>query len=352
MPNMAITGIGGFIGLRLAERALERGMSVQGLELSAAGAERARQAGAKVRVGDVTDPVAVREALEGADIVVHTAAVVEEDGPRELYQRVNVLGTRNVARIASELGSRKFIQVSSVMVYGFDFPDGIDELGPYTSDTNPYNATKLSSEREALVYHRRDGMQVTILRPGDVYGPGSRPWVTRPLELLARGDLILPAQGRGLMNLVHIDNLVDAMFLAIERDADGEAFNITDDRPVTAAEYFGQLANMIGIARVPTAPSWLLRFVLRHGATIAKLQKRGDLPSPAALSFLSRRGSYDIGRARRLLGYEPRVTLEEGLGQIASSLPQAATLVPSESVAPMQGRGPWQWLRGWKSQAG
>ncbi len=329
MTTIAITGIGGFIGLRLAERALERGLTVQGLELSPEAAERAQRVGARVQIGNVTDLAAVRAAIEGANVVVHTAAVVEEDGPRELYDRVNVEGTRNVARIASELKVRKFIQVSSVMVYGFEFPDGVGEQGPFSSDDNPYNATKLSSEREALAYHHKDGMQVTILRPGDVYGPLSRPWVTRPLELLARGDLILPAGGRGLMNPVHVDNLVDAMFLALERDSDGDAFNVTDGKPVVASEYFGQLAQMIGIARVPTAPTWLLRFVLRHGRVLERLQGRGRLPSPAALSFLARRGSYDISKARRLLGYEPKISLSEGMAQVAASI----STTPVESAA-------------------
>ncbi len=320
MTTLAITGIGGFIGLRLAQRALARGYTVQGLELDAHAAKRAAQAGAVVHVGSVTDEQIVHQTLLRADIVVHTAAVVEEDGPRDLYERVNVQGTRTVARVASELGARRFIQISSVMVYGFDFPDGIGEQGPFSRDDNPYNATKLSSEREALSYHRREGMQVTILRPGDVYGPLSRPWVTRPLELLSRGDLILPAFGRGLMNPVHVDDLVDVMFLALERESDGDAFNVTDGHPIEARDYFGMLAKMVGIDHVPTAPTWLLRWLLKHGSLIATLRGCAPLPSPAALSFLARRGGYDISRARSVLGYSPKVSLADGMAEIAASL--------------------------------
>lgn len=316
MTTLATTGVGGFIGLQLARRALARGLRVQGLELSEAGAARARHSGVDVYVGSVSDPIAVRNALVGADFVVHTAAVVEEDGPRDLYEQVNVLGTRHVARFASELGAQKLVHISSVMVYGFDFPDGVGEDGPFTRDQNPYNATKLASEREAMAYHRVRGLQVSVLRPGDVYGPASRPWVTRPLELLARGDFVLPARGRGLMNPVHVDNLVDAIFLALERDVPGEAFNITDGCPLEAREYFGTLARMIGIQRVPTAPTWLLRLLLRHGRFLSKT----PLPSPAALGFLARRGSYDISKARRVLGYEPKVSLAEGMAEVAASL--------------------------------
>lgn len=118
------------------------------------------------------------------------------------------------------------------------------------------------------------------------------------------------------MNPVHVDNLVDAIFLALDGDVSGEAFNVTDGSPVEAREYFGTLARMIGIARVPTAPTWLLRLLLRHGRFLSKT----PLPSPAALGFLARRGGYDISKARRMLGYEPKVSLAEGMAEVAASL--------------------------------
>ncbi|HEY5077010.1 MAG TPA: NAD-dependent epimerase/dehydratase family protein, partial [Acidimicrobiia bacterium] len=106
--SLVVTGVGGFIGLRVAERALEQGMRVRGLEQSEEGARRARSALVEVVVGDVCDPVATSAACAGADVVVHTAAVVREDGPRALYDRVNVGGTGQVARAARQAGVRRF----------------------------------------------------------------------------------------------------------------------------------------------------------------------------------------------------------------------------------------------------
>src|SRR5690348_11751960 len=108
---MAITGIGGFIGLRMAERALQRGMRVQGLDASTAAAELARKKGADVVVGDVTDKAAVSRASRGADVMFHTAAIVEEDGDRAVYHRVNVEGTLTVAAGARAAGVRQFVQL-------------------------------------------------------------------------------------------------------------------------------------------------------------------------------------------------------------------------------------------------
>src|SRR5689334_19388136 len=107
--TMAITGIGGFIGLRMVERALERGMKVQGLDASPPAAELAQKKGAEVVVGDVTDAEAVARASRGADVMFHTAAIIEEDGDPSLFRRVNVEGSRTVGESARAAGVRQFV---------------------------------------------------------------------------------------------------------------------------------------------------------------------------------------------------------------------------------------------------
>jgi len=323
---MAITGIGGFIGLRMAERALERGMRVQGLDAVAAAADLARQKGAEVVVGDVTDKDAVTRASRGADIMFHTAAVVEEDGERALYQRVNVEGTRTVAEAARAAGVRHFVQISSVMVYGFTYPPFVAEDGPFRGEGNPYCETKLASDRLVLGLHAPGSFDVTVIRPGDVYGPRSRPWVLRPLELMRKHMFCLIDGGRGTMNHVHVDNLLDAVFLALEQGAGGEAFNVTDGGKTTFAEYFGHLARMLGRKRLPSAPGALVRSVFslagRAGALIGI-----RLPvSPAAVDFVSRPHPYSIARVRRELGYEPRISLEQGMAEVERALRAAGQL--------------------------
>ena len=172
MTTIAITGIGGFIGLRMAERALALGWQVQGLDHSLAAAERAHSLGIQVTVGDINDEQAVRTALAGADLVFHTAAIVEEDGPRDAYERVNVEGTRTVCAVARELGVSRFVHLSSVMVYGFEYPEDVGEEGPLDGQGNVYNDTKLASEQVALSFNS-DAFAVLVIRPGDVYGTDS-----------------------------------------------------------------------------------------------------------------------------------------------------------------------------------
>jgi len=314
--HIAITGIGGFIGLRMLERARERGMRVSGLDLDANAARKASLLGAEVVVGDICDPAAVARAVEGADIVFHTAAIVAEDGDWSLYRRVNVEGTRTVMEAARSAGVTRFVHLSSVMVYGFRYPRFVSEEGPFRGEGNPYCQTKLESDLLALSLHDPAHFQVTVIRPGDVYGPGCLSWVVRPVELMRRGIFALADGGRGVMNHVHVDNLIDAVFLALERDVSGRAFNVTDGAETSFAEFFGHFSRMLGAKTLRSVPGALLlpAFSMLH----AGFKAVGVTPpvSPAAVRFVQRKEPYGIDRARHELGYVPRVSLERGMQEL------------------------------------
>lgn len=319
--TIAITGIGGFIGLRMAERARANGWTVRGLDLSPAGAERARAAGAEVVVGSVNDAAAVAAALQGADWVFHTAAIVEEDGPRDLYERVNIEGTRTVCNVAQQLGVRRLVHLSSVMVYGFDYPQDVAEDGPVDGQGNVYNDTKLASERVALSFNDPQRLGVIVIRPGDVYGRGSLPWVTRPVQMLRRGVFMLPGRGSGVINHVHVDNLIDGVMLAVDHDAIGEAFNITDGVATRCDAFFAPHARLAGVRRVPALPTWAVMLLMRLSKPWWRLRGQTPPASPTALRFLLRRHRYSIAKAQARLGYQPRIDLEQGMQQMLSGPP-------------------------------
>lgn len=319
--TIAITGIGGFIGLRMAERARANGWTVRGLDLSPAGAERARAAGAQVVVGSVNDAAAVAAALQGADWVFHTAAIVEEDGPRDLYERVNIEGTRTVCNVAQQLGVRRLVHLSSVMVYGFDYPQDVAEDGPVDGQGNVYNDTKLASERVALSFNDPQRLGVIVIRPGDVYGRGSLPWVTRPVQMLRRGVFMLPGRGSGVINHVHVDNLIDGVTLAVEHDAIGEAFNISDGVATRCDAFFAPHARLAGVRRVPALPTWAVMLLMRLSQPWWRIRGQTPPASPTALRFLLRRHRYSIAKAQARLGYQPRIDLEQGMQQILSGPP-------------------------------
>lgn len=312
--TIAITGIGGFIGLRMAQRAMERGMKVKGLDLSPEAARRARSLGAEVTVGSVNDEKRVAQMCKDADIVFHTAAVVEEGGSMELFRKVNVEGTRTVAAAALEADVMRFVHLSSVMVYGFRFPPYVTEEGPLRGENNPYCQTKIESEQAVMEYHKPGRMEVIVIRPGDVYGPGSVPWVLRPLQMIKSGRFALVNGGRGTMNHVYVDNLLDGIFLALEKDATGEPFNLTDGQNTSWAEYFGFLNRMIGRKRkLRSVPRKVIEPVFGAIEKIYGALGKKAPGSAEALNFLTRPYPYSIARARKVLGYEPKISLKEGM---------------------------------------
>jgi nucleoside-diphosphate-sugar epimerase len=318
--TLFITGIGGFIGTRLAERALELGWTVQGIDNSQGAVERARRAGPKVELASIEDEPAVARALRGAQVVVHTAALVRESGPLIEFRRVNVSGTVRVARAAREAGVHTFVHLSSVMVYGFDYPNLVDELGPLRGEGNAYCQTKIESEDAVLPLNQPAHFGVIVIRPGDVYGAGSVPWVTRPIAMMRRRMFLLPLRGRGIINHVFVDNLVDAIFLAIRARAFGRAFNVTDGRATTCDEYFGKLAELAGLPAPRSAPAKLLEGIGAGTALARKLGLTLDPLSPDSVRYLMRPYAYSIERARRELGYEPAVDLEQGLLRIGPAV--------------------------------
>lgn len=148
-----ITGGGGFIGSRLARRLAATGRTVRGLDIADAARGEYEQNGAELIVGDLFDDSVLDRALDGADLVIHTAARmgIEDDWPS--YRHINVDGPRRVVTASRRAGVRTFVHLSSVMVYGFDYPDLVTEDGPLDGADNPYCQTKIESEAAVLEHH-------------------------------------------------------------------------------------------------------------------------------------------------------------------------------------------------------
>jgi nucleoside-diphosphate-sugar epimerase len=311
--TILITGIGGFIGLRAAEIALERGFQVRGLQHSANKARKAEQLGADVVVGSITDPVAAEKACQGVDIILHTAAIVKENETIERCREVNVGGTVNMAKAAKKAGVKTFVHLSSVMVYGFNYPDRITESGLLRGENNPYCQTKIEAEKAILPFNSPPEFGVIIIRPGDVYGAGSTPWIVRPLELMRQGSFMLANQGRGVINHVYIDNLIDAIFLAIEKEAYGEIFNITDGKETSWKEYYDRLARIAQLKPPASLPASILKGLIRLQCLFQKAIGQKPEMMPDSIDFITRPHAYSIDKAIDLLNYQPKIDLAEGM---------------------------------------
>jgi nucleoside-diphosphate-sugar epimerase len=305
--RVLVTGAAGFIGRALVEQFRQLGSEVRGVDLIETGDESHLAA-------DLTAPGAWQGHAEGCDLVIHTAAVVGFYTAREGYWETNVAAVRHAIDAAIAAGAKRFVHLSSIVVFGFDFEGEVDERTPVRPNGVHYVDTKIASEQVVLEAHAEGEIACTIVRPGDVYGPGSRPWTVEPVRLLKSKQLILPDGGRGLHSPVYVDDLVEGIVKAsTASEGEGRVFILTGAETPTIGEFVEHYCRMLGIDRPRTAPTVVVREVARAMDLAAKLRGRRSEATAAAIDYFNRRGSYSIARAREVLGYEPVHDLQAGM---------------------------------------
>lgn len=311
MPRRwAVTGAAGFIGRAVTRRLLGRGdqvVTIDRLPLDEPGVTHVR--------GDITADGPWQDALADVEVVVHTAAIVTEAGDRAAFDAVNVTGARRVATAAARSGAH-LIHLSSVVVYGNDFPVGSlrDEDAPLRPTGGPYTDTKIAAEQAVLAVALEHRSAFTIVRPGDVYGAASQPWVLRPLDLLERGRFLLVDGGRWPLSPVHVDDLVTGILATGDLEiARGRIYNLAGP-PLPAREFFAHHAAHAGV-RMRSLPRPIALATLRTAASAARLVGRRPPLAPEALEYVTRPGGYATDRARRHLDWRVETDLATGLAE-------------------------------------
>jgi nucleoside-diphosphate-sugar epimerase len=235
--------------------------------------------------------------------------------PMRAAWEVNCHATRRLLTACRECGVARFVQLSSVAAYGFEFPDGVDESWPLIVNGNSYTDTKITGEHAVLAAHASGEIDCTIIRPGDVYGPASRAWIVVPIEMMKSRQFLLPDGGRGVFSPVYIDDLVDGIVLAAGLPAGaGQVFNLASGQGVPCAEFFGHHWHWLGKrGAIPSLPTSLAIRIAEAGAALARLTGRSSEIGRGSIGLLSRPGTYSIEKARRMLGYTPRMNLATGM---------------------------------------
>lgn len=306
--SVFITGANGFIGRALMKRYRDLGCEVRGMDIKPDPAWN-------VVAGNLVAPQTWAAHAKGCDLFINTAAVVSLAAEWQLYRDVSVQGVRNALDAAIAGGAKRFLQYSSIAAMGWDYPDGADEKRPVTiGNEYLYGVAKGNSEHVVLAAHAAGEMECTIVRPGDVYGPGSRAWLIEPLKMAKAGQLILPNGGKGVFTPIYIDDLLDGTMLAAGLpQAAGQIFILWGGEKIACRDFFGHHWNWAGRKGFP--PSLPLKAALALTRALRninrKLGRAGEV-TPDTMLMFARRGGFNGEKARCLLGFVPKIQLKEG----------------------------------------
>ena len=317
--RILVTGGTGFSGKALVRRLLDQGHQVVALDYKEGLKTRElREWGAEVILGSVTDPEVVRRSMRGVEVVHHLAAAFREmNVPDSHYWNVNVQGTRNVLEAALAEGVRKLVYCSTCGVHGnIDRPPGGEDAPIQPADY--YQRTKYEAEPVVQEFHRR-GLPSVILRPAAIYGPGDPERFLMIYRRVARGSFPMFGDGKTLYHPLYIDNLVDAFVLAMADGAgDGEAYLIADEEYLGIEELVRRVGRSLGVeVKVPHYPVWP---VVAAGHIVEKACRPfGITPPifPRRVDWYRQNRAFRIDKAKRDLGYAPRVGIDEGLRRTA-----------------------------------
>lgn len=316
--TIAITGANGLVGSRVARHAVDAGYRVRAVVRP--NSDRSLLEGVHVEYaeGELSKPESLESSIMDADVVVHTAAHIGDWGPADKYRAINVIALEHLLSAVERAGRLdRWIQISSLGVYPARDHYGTDEsLPPDVEGLDGYTRTK--AEAEVLINHhiRERGLRACILRPGFIYGAGERHSIPRVMEKFAEGKMKFIGKGDKVLNNIYVGNLADATMLAIETDESlGETFNIRDERLVTREEYINTIADYLGKPHPSHVPEWVARLAVGPIEWIAKARGATEAPllTGARIKFMTLNLDFSIAKAKRVLGYQPRVDFREGI---------------------------------------
>jgi len=317
--TILVTGATGMIGAPIVRRAASQGHEV--LAVVRASSDRTVIEGANVQFieSDLTRPNdELRAAVERSNVVVHTAAQVGDWGPVDDYRAINLDAVKSLLEAAK--GSphlRRFVHLSALGVYEAKHHYGTDETTPPDRlGFDGYTNTKAQAEDLVQAFHHDHSMPTVIVRPGFTYGAGDRRILPRLIEAFENGTARMIGDGQRVLNNTNIDNLIDGIFLTLEKDeAIGEIFNIRDERLVTREEFLNAVADYLNKPPPGRVPEWFARAVrpAMEGWARWRRWQHPPLLTGATMKFLTLNLDFSIDKAKRLLGYQPRVDFKDGI---------------------------------------
>lgn len=309
-----VTGAPGWLGSTLVEALIKRRDKVKCLVLKNLDASGLEKLGAKIVRGDLTKRETLKkEDFIGADVVYHCAGIIHPKKIKELYE-LNFNGTKNVLDVSIEAGVKRFVFVSSNSPLGINKNRNIlmKEDDPYDPYMN-YGKSKMLAEKYVNKKFSEGKIETVIIRPCWFYGPNQPLRQTTFFNMIKKGNPILFGDGKNLRSMSYVDNTVQGLILAgTKKNAAGQTYWITDERPYSTIEIYQTVADILGVKLKPRyVPKFFSsifeiidRILQAMGLYIQEVHVAGEMDKDIACS---------IEKAKRELGYKPKVQLKEGM---------------------------------------
>lgn len=315
MTKALVTGATGFIGSNLVKRLLRDGWKVKALVRAKSSYATIRKLGVDIFIGDITNSESIHEAVRKVDMLFNCAAALPYHRlPDKDYWEVNVKGVGNVLKACYKSGVKRVVHISTVGIYGKTGKTALNEEA-LPKPNEIYSKTKFEGEKLIFREIKRGHLYVTIIRPTIGYGPGdTRPGFLDLFKLIKMGIFVPIGKGENFFHTIYVDNLIDALLLAAtKKEAIGEDFVIGDDPCPKMKDVISAIAKATKSSPLPVnlpASAALL------AAKLFDPLKRMGFSTPLTtqrVKFITEDKIFSIEKAKKLLGYKPRVGLTEGL---------------------------------------
>lgn len=309
-----VTGATGFLGGHLVDRLLEKKIEVRVLTRKI-DKRLTQNPTIDIVYGDVRDINSLRKAIREIDVVYHLAGRVTNRGKWQNFQETTIDATHNLLDLSREARVRRFVYVSSVVVYGFKKINGrnvIKENYAYASNLGKYyyyQKSKIQADKLVLNYYKKYGFPTTVIRPGIIYGPRGKDIFKNKKFVIGQTKKILP--------YTYVENVVDAIILAgTKKEAIGQAYNIVDNERLTQKQFL-QMAKLKSNTKgrqifIPIAITYLGALFFE---SLFRYKKSNISPplSMYTVDTIRRNLVFDSTKAKKDLGWEPKISTEEGI---------------------------------------
>ena len=318
-PDVLVTGATGFLGQRLAQRLHAEGFRVTATGRNRMVGEQLARLGLLFIPADLADREAVVELCKGKALVFHSAALSSPWGKYHDFYQANVVGTKNVIEGCRAHDVSRLIHVSTPSVY-FAYEDRLnireDEPLPQRF-VNHYAATKFLAEQE-VERAVADGLPAVMIRPRALFGPGDTTILPRLIRANEKKFVPLINGGQALIDVTYVDNVVDSLLLAATAPESvvGRVYNITNGEPMRLLDLltmlFARLAQPFRQKHISFAAAYRLAWLM-EGMSRTIMRGREPVLTRYSVGVLAKSQTLDISRARSELGYDPRVSIKDGL---------------------------------------